>query len=685
MITSLGSVYRPVSTQFNLFKLILSLCCKVLLLFTKRMSSKYAIVIDAGSSGSRALVYQFSSDKQLNPNGLPTITQIGYKKIKPGLSTFNKQGKMYGKDIWDDYFEDIYDEIKKIIPKSNRKETPVFIQATAGMRLLPTIERDRILKETCNVFHKETDFQIYPCDEHVEVIDGDIEGLYGWLALNYLTNRLTINNGNDDENNKSYIHPYGFMDMGGASTQLAFVPSSNDQLTKHLDDLYTVKLRKNNGELFDWSVFVSSWLGFGANEARVRQLESLVNALPKNVNYDKDGDGKADLMDPCSPVGMKTDVEYNNGESVFTITGSGNYENCLKTIYPLLLKNLPCSDEPCLFNGVHAPSMNFALEKFVGVSEYWYTANDVFKLTGDYNYNDFEKATKEFCNTDWDIIMNRFNNKEYGENLTLELLRTSCFKASWIVNILHEGFDIPRLGIDDDSELKESDEPVFRSVNNINGNELSWTLGKMVLYASSQINDDGSVGIYPGSAIDNSKSSNNQIISDPSSINNSNSVSSSFLSFIIFLLLCGGIYYIILKKFGGLKKMLRKIQNNKTESVEDMYGLEEGRSLSHQKSIDNFNIDGLRTRSTMNLHELQNLSPVIPPPMDKQSEVSSSPNSPFDLQFEGLKHSFTFSSFRDPTLYHHNNNHNHNSKSKFNPIFKLGNGSSQSLKSTNQL
>lgn len=626
--------------------------------------AKYAIIIDSGSSGSRAIVYEYISDPKNDPSGLPKIKQILRKKTKPGLSAFGKK-KEGTYDIWDDHFEELVDKAKKVIPSNMHGSTPIYVQATAGMRLLPTKDRDRVLKETCEVLAHKSEFIVEPCNEHVEVIDGDTEGLYGWLALNYLTDRLVSSSEADPEIKQR--HPYGFMDMGGASTQLAFVPSRKDQLDKHSDDMYSVSLKSNNGELNSWSVFVSSWLGFGANEARRRQLDALVNALPENVDYDRDGDGKGDLVDPCSPVGMKTEVDYNG--KMFTVTGSGEYEGCLKTIYPLLLKHLPCSDEPCLFNGVHAPSMDFSMEKFVGVSEYWYTANDVFKLTGEYNYEDFEAATKEFCSTDWDTIFNKFENEEYGNALTLDLLQTSCFKASWIVNVLHEGFGIPRLGMDKVSQVSEKDEPVFKSVNDIDGNELSWTLGKMVLYASSQNSGEGSVGIWPGSAvaekIDKTKShrpNDGEPLAD---------IKSSFTPFItlgIFLLVGCTVYYIIVSKFGSVKKLMKKVHGpDKLDSTEDLFDLEEGRGLS--RMIGSNNADGrLRTRSTMNLHELSNLN----------GSNSSADSLETSGPHETLKHSLTFANFRDAAII-----------SKANQFtagtFKLGNGSQNSFKRVSTL
>lgn len=610
---------------------------------------KYAIIIDAGSSGSRAQVYEYKTDVTLDPVGLPLIQQLSNEKTKPGLSSFGhkKEGSY---DLWEDHFENIIENASKLIPVNLHASTPIYLQATAGMRLLSEKDRERVLKETCEALQRHSNFIVQPCEEHIEVIDGDTEGIYGWIALNYLTNRLS-----------SEKIPYGFMDMGGASTQLAFTPSSQNEVDKHSDDMYTVNLRRNDGIPVSFHVFVSSWLGFGANQARDRQLDALVNALPPGINYDKDGDGKPDLVDPCSPIGMKTDVEYNG--KTYTVTGSGEYEGCLKTMYPLLLKHLPCKSEPCLFNGVHAPRIDFTKEKFVGVSEYWYTAHDVFKLTGDYNYEDFERATNDFCKTDWDVIMSRFNSGEYGDNLTLDLLKTSCFKATWIVNILHDGFGVPRLGLDEGpTDIK--DEPVFRSVNNIEGNELSWCLGKMVLYASSQIQGSEDVGIVAGSAIFKFEQ---DITSNYGVENVSGGGAHSGLVFLMTSLLFGSfLYYILLKKFGSLRKLIHNIksyESTKTKMSMELYDLEEGRSLSHKKSSDNLNTT-LRTRSTMNLSEMA---------VDKVNDHPSIPNTP---KLEGLKQPFQFATFKTPSSF----NTRFSSPKQGSPFaYKHGNGSQHSM------
>ncbi|CDK26657.1 unnamed protein product [Kuraishia capsulata CBS 1993] len=480
---------------------------------TDNIDDRYGIVIDSGSSGSRIQIYTWkdpaslqkgSSDDQIL-NSVPKIIQneSWSYKITPGLSSYaDKPSK-----VWDSHFKHLIKHAEEIIPESHHAQTPIFVQATAGMRLLPEKKREKVLEATCKSIKGHSKFQIEDCASHVQVIDGETEGLYGWIGLNYLKGTL-----NDYDATKSVVDhsSFGFMDMGGASTQIAFVPSSLEELKKHEDDVYNVYLRNIDGNAQRWSVFVSTWLGFGANEARRRHLKSLISSLPEGISYDLDGDGYNDIIDPCSPKDMKIKQEY--GDHKYDITGSGDYEMCLKLLYPLLLKNLPCKDYPCLFNGVHAPPIDFEKDKFIGVSEYWYTANDVFHMGGEYNFMKYNEKLKEFCESPWEDIQANFDKGFYGDQINLPLLRDSCFKASWVVSVLHEGFGLPRIGLDtdylDESKIKEINKEAehvpFASANLIDGAELSWTLGKILLYAAGQVPAAGTahfVGIESSSAL----------------------------------------------------------------------------------------------------------------------------------------------------------------------------------------
>ncbi|ODV61560.1 apyrase ASCRUDRAFT_75552 [Ascoidea rubescens DSM 1968] len=472
---------------------------------------RYGIVIDSGSSGSRLQIFKwedplYTKIHSINESILSSIPQVVQesdwnKKTSPGLSTFNNNYKK----IWSKHLKSLIKFAESKIPKEKIPETPIFLQATAGMRLLPEKSQLKILETVCKSLKEKSDFLVTNCQEQIQIINGEQEGIYGWIGLNYLLSNFN----NYNSLNKSHFS-YGFMDMGGASTQIAFVPSNASDLINHKDDLSKVFLRNVNGDLQQWNIFVSTWLGFGANQARKRYLNQLISLILLDDLTSNDNDI---INDPCLQKGLNFDFYSSMDKKTHKIRGIGDYEMCIRIQYPLLLKNLPCIDEPCLFNGVHVPEINYEKDKFIGISEYWYNTNDIFQMGGQYNFLKFNEKVKEFCETDWKTIEQNNENGLYND-IPIDYLKDSCFKCGWVVNILHEGFNLPRIDIDSKSINKMSKgketENIFQSAGTIAGAELSWTLGKILLYASSQVplskhnpNEKQIVGILPSEFDDN--------------------------------------------------------------------------------------------------------------------------------------------------------------------------------------
>ncbi|KAI5962096.1 YND1 [Candida pseudojiufengensis] len=607
---------------------------------------KFGIVIDSGSSGSRIQIYKWKDPKTLSKSSDPEILQSPpkitqekhwTKKISPGISTYNSNKKI--KQIWSNHYSELMRFAEEIIPAGKHSETPVFVLSTAGMRLLPKKTQNKILSETCSSIRRNTNFLLPNCDNFVQIIDGSTEGIYGWLGLNYLMGQFK------NYDSKSSIHEsIGFMDMGGASTQIAFVPSSEDQIKKHNNDLSKVLLRNINGQTQTWDVFVATWLGFGANEARRRFIQQLVNLALVNEEL------QGNLNDPCLPKGATLDYEYEG--NTYKINGVGNYEMCIKSIYPLLMKSIPCDDEPCLFNGIHGPKLDFEKDKFVGISEYWYTANDIFHSGGEYDYKGFNVKVKEYCESQWDNILQNSKNGDYSGLDPDKFLKDACFKASWVMNILHEGFELPRIGFELNSD-KEQDQDSqnitnkhipFKSADSVEGEELSWTLGKILLFASSQIEPADNknsldIGIFPSEISGKSfvpggliKGGNSNSIDDDSDDEKDGTLGHFIYSMIFFFLLAFFIYSFGLKHFGRWNGKIKKIhvpieirrranyvisklpglENlannfNMYQQMENSYTLEEG--VGSSPSVDSSpkqnpgNSSVLRTRSAIGLDE----------------------------------------------------------------------------------
>lgn len=412
---------------------------------------------------------------------------------RPGISAFSQNPEKLGPE----HLRPLLDHALSVVPADAVKDTPIFLLATAGMRLLANTEQQNVLNNICSYIKDTTNFLLPDCSQHVQVIDGQTEGLYGWIATNYLLGGLDDPKAHD--HGKGH-HTYGFLDMGGASAQLAFAPNSTEA-EKHANDLTLLRLRGIDGKPFDFKVFVTSWLGFGVREARNRY----VDALLRGIDY-KD---TAEILDPCLPAGLRTAVDGRIlpdspiPEESPSLLGSGRFDECLRQTFPLLDKDAPCEDEPCLVHGVHVPAIDFDVNHFIGISEYWHTTHEVFEMGHKdkaYDFNTYQQRVKKFCSQDWVDIELGVSTQKWGKKVDLEKAYEVCFKASWLINMLHNGIGIPRVGLEntkgaDVNGTEEAYEKMkekgfldpFQAVNKIDTTEVSWTLGKAVLYSASQV------------------------------------------------------------------------------------------------------------------------------------------------------------------------------------------------------
>jgi Golgi nucleoside diphosphatase len=410
------------------------------------------------------------------------------------VSTFSQNPEKVGPD----HLQPLLDHVIDVVPSHSAIDTPVFLLATAGMRLLADHEQKRLLQNICSYLREKSNFMLPDCQVHVQVIDGKTEGLYGWIAANYLLGGFDKPEKHD--HGKGH-HTYGFLDMGGASAQIAFAPNATEA-KKHANDLTLLRLRTVNGSPAEHRVFVTSWLGFGVRQARNRYVKDLIKTVEPG--------SEKQHPDPCLPSGLRTTVDGGImppgsplPEDGPYLVGTGNFDDCLHRTIPLLEKDAPCEDQPCLLNGVHVPAIDFDVNHFVGISEYWHTTHEIFEMGHKdkaYDFHTYQLRVREFCNQDWKQIEAGILDSKWGKHVDQEKANEVCFKAAWIINMLHDGIGVPRVGIEAShaSGLNTTTEVVkqgkdkgfldpFQAVNKVGSTEVSWTLGKAVLYASSQV------------------------------------------------------------------------------------------------------------------------------------------------------------------------------------------------------
>ena len=465
---------------------------------TFNLAGQWGVVIDAGSSGTRAFIYKWMDvssargGKGMEDLGhLPELTLAKVKKTHPGISTFASRPV----DI-NHHLGPLIDAATKEIPASRIPDTPIFVLATAGMRLVPEAQRLALLQETCSYLRQDTEFHLSDCARHIRVIPGETEGLYGWLAANYLLGGFDPAKDGDGGISQD---TYGFLDMGGASTQIVFAPNATEA-AEHWDDLKLVRLRNLDGSAKEHKVFSTSFLGFGAHVARQRYVEAVEERyLTNDTNV---------LPDPCMPNGLRTTLKGDpvaldgtpTGETI--LLGTGDFRECLRQTFPLLRKDALCEDAPCLFNGQHTPAIDFDATRFVGVSEYWHVTHGVFSGgsgSNTYDLASYKENVFRFCNQNWPDIQQGLVPRKKDSARKIQDAQEACFKASWLMNILYEGIGVPTVmpdvapltGPNVSNEAVQSVEDgtidPFVPVNKIRGTEFSWTLGAMLLYASGQV------------------------------------------------------------------------------------------------------------------------------------------------------------------------------------------------------
>eukprot|EP00891_Asterochloris_glomerata_P009175 jgi/Astpho2/9175/fgenesh1_pm.00137_%23_2_t len=223
-------------------------------------SEKYAVVMDAGSTGSRVHVYKF-----LENDGVLELQSDTFEQLKPGLSSYPDDPQKAAESL-----QPLLDKALATVPASLQATTPIMLGATAGLRLLPEGKADKIL----DAVRKWLGQFAFNLDKKsgVTILDGSAEGAFAWLTLNYLLGHL----------GKPESQTMAAIDLGGGSVQEAFA-LSDAQAKAAPDPLYVTSL---SGGGRSYHVYVHSYLGYGLMAGRAATSCSFAGAwgggqLPK--------------------------------------------------------------------------------------------------------------------------------------------------------------------------------------------------------------------------------------------------------------------------------------------------------------------------------------------------------------------------------------------------------------------
>ena len=288
---------------------------------------QYALMIDAGSTGSRIHIYKFN---HCGPSA--EYEYEVFKMTQPGLSFYAGKPEEAAKSL-----DILLDEAIRIVPTSMRSCTPVAVKATAGLRLLPGSQSADILHAVEERIRDSYPFKLLGKDG-VTIMDGREEGVYAWITANYLLGTIKADTPKDTPT-------YAVLDLGGASTQIVFEPtfSSPDKSLEPGEHKYDLKFGGKAHVLYQ-----HSYLGYGLMHARkhVHSLVDFMASIRVNTPSSKGGEKSQDKVgNPCLAQGTqrmvevvdeKTDVKRNvtmYGEEI------GSFEACDRIVQLVLAKD----------------------------------------------------------------------------------------------------------------------------------------------------------------------------------------------------------------------------------------------------------------------------------------------------------------------------------------------------------
>ena len=420
---------------------------------------QYALMVDAGSTGSRIHVYRFNNCGP-TPELEDEIFQMTAKKEGgSGLSSYKGDAEGAAKSL-----DVLMDVAVKNVPDKLKGCTPVAVKATAGLRKLGPEMSDAILKAVRNRLETVYPFPVVSAEKHgVEVMDGVDEGVYAWITTNYLLGKI----GGPDKTPTAAV-----FDLGGGSTQIVFQPTFKQAVDGGMPE----KMQEGDHKYLlsfggrDFELYQHSYLGYGLMEARNNLHRVVVQGM-----HDNHPDGKAWLnkpvMNPCLSPGTHREIDVSMGPShalgetvSVNMTGpsTGSPAQCRALAEKTLKKEAECKISPCAFNGVHQPSLEktFSRED-VYLFSYFYDRTQPLGMPESFTLRELKDLTARVCQGGdaWKVF-----ESVPGALEELNDRPETCLDLNFMLALLHTGYEMP---IDREVKIAEK----------IKGNELGWCLG----------------------------------------------------------------------------------------------------------------------------------------------------------------------------------------------------------------
>mmetsp|Transcript_1039 Transcript_1039/g.1717 ORF Transcript_1039/g.1717 Transcript_1039/m.1717 type:complete len:572 (-) Transcript_1039:896-2611(-) len=490
----------------GILKILISLVLLGYAFADEKYVEKYAVVVDAGSTGSRAFVFKID----VYPDGQKEFHSTSCGKVNQGLSSFsNNQTGAYR------MFSPLLETASDLVPNHLHRETSLYMKGTAGMRLLNETAQDSLWNTLVRDLRWKSGLKFHIDRRNFGTISGHLEAYYAVVASNYIVGSIDGNLSPVEG-----VDMIGALDMGGSSTQLILFNGTRGGGDTHDGNVDSdTGTTAQSQRVTDSDFWSHSWLRYGVETVRYRVLKRIyemhISAAPKNAGSggaddddgggdSGDGDGRASTDHDISsnvtaianPCALKGHYDVYDDENVLVGTGEG--AKCVHlieqilwadfidldedageltiqevavdgTVHSISAQEKPslCTAKPCAVDAIEHPPVQG--HHFYAMSVYYYALDCVrhFSPTNPLPHwpnpsiVELEEAAMNFCSLDWTTVEHGSKHKyTYPAQLPYR-----CLEALYIITLLDKGFGFDRHG---------------RSITlalEVAGKEVEWTLG----------------------------------------------------------------------------------------------------------------------------------------------------------------------------------------------------------------
>lgn len=292
----------------------------------------YGVMIDAGSTGTRAQVFVFRRQPGRTALVLDESKMFQMKKSIAALGAGTGEGGPA-------FFKALLEKVKKAVPGvKRRKRTPIALRATAGLRLIGEEKAQTALVEARKALNAS---EFLFKEEWVSLLEEKEEAAHAWTTVNFLKGNFHGKGGEEE------VEHVGALDLGGASMQVVFKQDEGDKVADDEDEQDDSKI-EGDDEAPDDEAVRDDEPSFEEDDHKVKvfgneySLHSTSHLGLGLFDFTKklytlfDREGVLEEGNPCFRKGklferkkLRLGVPGSEESRTVTMTGDGHFARCV--------------------------------------------------------------------------------------------------------------------------------------------------------------------------------------------------------------------------------------------------------------------------------------------------------------------------------------------------------------------